>query len=315
MQSGSDTASNSPSVPAWPVMVLAHNEERHITNCLDSIVNAEQGRAFEVFVMANGCTDRTEDIVKQYARRCPQVHCVSIDLGDKCNAWNVFIHDTVPAHAPDSEVYFFMDGDCRAAPGSFSSMANALATDLRAYAASAVPASGRNIDANQKEMLRERGLAAGFYALRGSFVSRLRTLNVRLPLKLEGNDGLIGALARWDLDPQRNQYDDSRILPCADAGFLFESMSPTRLSDWLMYWKRAVRYGRRHYEFKLLAPSLKAKGIAGLPRDITELYGAASSLPLRWQGLYTLPNWVALSRMRRIGAAGNSLSPRVRRSG
>jgi len=66
--------------------VLAYNEERHIEACLDSIFTAEPDRRFEVFVMANGCTDRTEEIVRQYGRRRPEVHLVSIVLGDKCNA-------------------------------------------------------------------------------------------------------------------------------------------------------------------------------------------------------------------------------------
>jgi hypothetical protein len=37
---------------AWPIMVLAYNEEGHITKCLDSIFTADPGCRFEVFVMA-----------------------------------------------------------------------------------------------------------------------------------------------------------------------------------------------------------------------------------------------------------------------
>ena len=50
-------------------MVLAHNEERHIGACLDSIFAADPALDFDVYVMANGCTDRTEAIVADYARR------------------------------------------------------------------------------------------------------------------------------------------------------------------------------------------------------------------------------------------------------
>jgi len=92
-------------------MVLAHNEERYIKACLDSIFTADPACSFEVFVMANGCSDRTEEIVREYARRRPEVKLVSLALGDKCNAWNVFIHETIPADCPGREVYFFMDGD------------------------------------------------------------------------------------------------------------------------------------------------------------------------------------------------------------
>jgi glycosyltransferase involved in cell wall biosynthesis len=284
--------------PAWPVMVLAHNEERHIGACLDSIFDSEPGRAFDVFVMANGCTDGTEQIVQQRAARRPGIHLVSIALGDKCNAWNVFIHETMPRQAASRPVYFFMDGDARIAPGSLSVMANALATNPHAHAASAVPISGRNAGRDRREIIEQHGLVANLYALRGSFAERLRCGNVRIPLKLEGDDGLIGALVKWDLDPQHNAFDDLRIIPCADAGFAFDSMSLARPADWKLYWKRAVRYGRRRYEFKLLGPRIEGAGLSAMPRDISELYAGAAQLRLMWDGVYTISNWVALRAMR-----------------
>lgn len=284
-----------------PVMVLAHNEERHIGACLDSIFAADPGMAFEVFVMANGCTDGTEAIVNEYAQRRPGVHLVSIALGDKCNAWNVFIHDTVPTTVAGREAYFFMDGDARVTPGSFTAMLRALREQPQAHAASAVPGSGRNRARDARDIVQQHGLVANLYALRGAFVERLRQTGVRIPLKLEGDDGLVGALVKWDLDPQKDKFDDARIAPCADACFEFEPMSLSRPADWRMYWKRAVRYGRRRYEFQLLGPRLKAGGMSSMPRDITELYRDAGSLPLRWDGVYTLTNWFALRAMRRGG--------------
>ncbi|MGC1818402.1 MAG: glycosyltransferase family A protein [Casimicrobiaceae bacterium] len=289
----------SPDTP-WAVMVLAHNEERHIEACLDSILGAEPGRRFEIFVMANGCTDGTERLVTGYGLRRSGVHLVSIGLGDKCNAWNVFIHETIPVRAPGCAVYFFMDGDARAVPGSFSAMSQALERNPAANAASAVPASGRYVASDRQQLLAERGLVANLYALRGSFVQRLQQHAVRMPLKLEGDDGLIGALVKWDLDPKNNEYDHGRIVPCADAAFEFEPMSLRRPADWIVYWKRAVRYGRRKYEFQILGPELKAKGLAGMPLDITELYPRAASLRLHPAGIYTLSNWAALRQMRRI---------------
>ena len=288
-------------VGAWPVMVLAHNEERHIAACLDSIFAADPDRSFEVYVMANGCTDRTEAIVSEYSRKRPDVRLVSIVLGDKCNAWNVFVHETVPKHCPGRDVYFFMDGDATSEPFAFTAMARALGATPYANAAAAVPLSGRNANRDRDAMLREHALVANLYALRGSFVERLIQERVRVPLKLEGDDGMIGAFVKWDLKPTTNGTDDKRIVVCPDAGFRFESFTPTRLSDWKVYWKRAVRYGRRNYEFRLLGPWVESKGIGALPIDVTELYPQSDGLSLRWQGLYTITNWVALRAMRRIG--------------
>ena len=284
----------------WPVMVLAHNEERHIGRCIDSIFLSDPGAPLQVYVMANGCTDRTEDIVRQHAMRDPRVHLVSIQLGDKCNAWNVFIHDTVPAECPGNEIYFFMDGDAQVKPGSFSAMQRVMHAEQEANAVSAPPASGRSMRHDREELLRDRGLVANLYALSGRFVDRCRDMAVRLPLRLEGDDGVIGALARWDLNP-RKPMDPKFIVPCPDAGFVFASFSLLKPSDWLAYWKRMVRYGRRRYEFKLLAPRLKAGGVAAMPGDIREIYVDAYRLQLKWEGIYTITNWLALREMRLRG--------------
>ncbi len=142
---------------------------------------------------------------------------------------------------------------------------------------------------------------ANLYALRGSFVERLQAQGVRLPLKLEGDDGLLGALIKWDLDPKNNRFDHLRIVPCGKAGFEFESVSPLSPQGLRSYWKRAVRYGRRGYEFELLGKELKQRGIAALPADVTALYTKSNALKLRVNGLYTVTNWFALREMRRVG--------------
>jgi glycosyltransferase involved in cell wall biosynthesis len=281
-------------------MVLAHNEERHIAACLDSIFAADPGAPFAVYVMANGCTDDTEAIVASYAERNPRVHLVSLRLGDKCNAWNVFIHDTVPNACPGEAAYFFMDGDARATPGSFSAMLRLLQNERDAQAVGVPPASGRSMHHDRDELLRERGLVANLYALRGSFVERCRLSGVRIPLRLEGDDGLVGALVRWNLEP-RQPMNAQLIVPCADAGFLFEPFAVSRIADWRAYWKRMVRYGRRRYEFALLGPRLREGGLAAMPDDIRQLYADSHALSLRWDGIYTIPNWFALREMRRIG--------------
>lgn len=291
--------SASPATSQWCVMVLAHNEERRIEACLDSLFDGEPGQSIDVYVMANGCTDGTAAIVRRYRERRPTVHLVSIELGDKCNAWNVFVHETVPLLCPGREVYFFMDGDARALPGSLTALAHGFGRNPRAHATSAPPASGRSAEADRRELIEGRHLVANLYALRGDFVRRLQTEGVRLPLKLEGDDGLLGILVKWDLRPERDRVDDMRIEPCPESGFTFESVDWRKWSEWRGYWRRLVRYGRRGYEFQLLGRRLRSLGIVGLPADISAIYGDATSLKLRWQGLQTIPNWFALQGMRR----------------
>jgi glycosyltransferase involved in cell wall biosynthesis len=281
---------------AWPVMVLAHNEAAHIVSCLDSIYAAEPGRDFEIFVLANGCTDNTEEVVETYAKTHPGVHLVHIDMPDKCNAWNVYIHDVIPSRVAGRNVYFFMDGDARACPNALSELARALEHDEHALAAAAVPFSGRSMNRDQANMVAERELVANLYALSGKFVEHLQLKQVRLPLGFEGDDGLIGALVKWDLDP-RQRWDHGRLVPCPNAGFTFESISWRRWRDWKTYWRRRIRYARRRYEFELLGPRLKKEGIQGMPVRASDLYKNVNASKLRWSGIYTIFSWLALKEM------------------
>ncbi|MGA7799374.1 MAG: glycosyltransferase family A protein [Gammaproteobacteria bacterium] len=287
---------------AWPVMVLAHNEEVKIAACLDSIFAAEPDRALEVYVMANGCTDRTEEVVREYAEKRPEVRLVSIALGDKCNAWNVFVHDTIPTECPGRDVYIFMDGDATVGKSALSTLVQALHSDSHAHAASAVPGSGRSKAGDRRAILEQHGLVANLYALRGSFVDRARALGVRLPLRLEGDDGLVAALVKWNLEPGRG-WDNSRVHPCAEAVFEFDSVSVSDLKEWRNYWRRLVRYGRSYYEFRLLGRRLSEMGLAGLPQDIQDLYPDAEGLKQPWRGVRTFTDAIALREMRRIGRA------------
>jgi hypothetical protein len=109
---------------------------------------------------------------------------------------------------------------------------------------------------------------------------------------------MIGALAKWNLDP-RTEWDDDRIVPCPKAGFLFDSLSPTNLKHYRQYWRRLVLYGRRHYDNQLLGPRLTKEGIGGMPERVSDLYVDAEKLRLRWQGIYTIPNFVALKQIQR----------------
>lgn len=288
--------------PTYHVMVLAHNEEAHIQECLDSIYEAEPGGKFRIFVMANGCHDRTEQIVREYARARPEVELVSITMPDKCNAWNVFVHETAKKIPPLS-IYYFMDGDARVGRGALSALAQQLSAKVNAVAAAAVPGSGRSMRHDRQKMLSEGHLVANLYALRGDFLRRLQELNVRLPLGLEGDDGLIGALSKWNLNPLGDWRDD-RIAVSEKAEFFFDSLSWTNPKDWRTYYKRLMRYARRPYEFELIGNELRKRGLEGLPVKVTDVYHNSTSCRFRWNGLWSPLSWVALKRMQRQATAG-----------
>lgn len=283
---------------AWPVAIFAHDEEKNIVACLESLAPAAPGWPLEIFVLANGCTDRTEQWVAEYARDHANVRLVSIARGDKAHAWNVYVHDL----APDEPVHVFMDGDVQACPRALVELHAALQAHPAAHAAAALPQSGRSRETLRRAMLREHGLMGNLYALRQEFMTRLQRHRVHLPVGLVFEDGLVGALALWNLEPQ-GDWDLGRVVPCPAAGFRFDSLSWFRGADWRLYWRRRVRYANGRYQNQMLGRVLKAKGLEGLPASTDDLYrGSSGELRIGRVGVDAMFDWIALRRIARARA-------------
>ena len=201
------------------------------------------------------------------AREHPNVALISIELGDKANAWNLYVHEI----AGDAEAYFFVDGDVRVRPGSLLRLRDALAVNPDANAAAALPASGRNLDSFRRDLIREHGLAGNLYALSAPFVAKIRHAGIRLPVGLVGEDSLVGALAKWNLDSEMH-WNNARIVCAEAAEFAFESLSPFNPRDWHTYWRRLIRYKIRAYQNQLIRELLRRDGLAAMPRSVGDLY-------------------------------------------
>lgn len=59
----------------FSIIIPAHNEEKYIRKCLDSIAKASEAykEQTEVIVVLNRCTDKTEEIAKSY-------NCVTLKI-------------------------------------------------------------------------------------------------------------------------------------------------------------------------------------------------------------------------------------------
>lgn len=283
----------------WPVAVFAHNEARNIVACLDSL-QAAASQPVECHVLANACTDRTEALVREYATRHPNVHLVPIDLGDKANAWNVFVHEVAARGVP---YCFFIDGDVRATPGSLDVMARVLAQHPQANGVSALPVSGRGVAAFRHDMLRDHGVAGNLYGLRGAFVERIRSQAINMPIGTIGEDALMGAMLKWDLRGD-TRWDNGRVTVAEAAGFEFDPVSPWLPREWKKYFRRRVRYSVRGFQNRMLGRAIQPAGFEALPRQVRDLYPRYPDvLVLEWRGLDTLFDWLAI---REIGAACES---------
>lgn len=248
------------SVARTIIVVFAHNEARRIGLCLGSLPLDDP--AVTVHVVVNGSTDRTAEIARTFP---VTVH--DWPEGGKSLSWNRIMFDT-PGLA--AKIFVFVDGDAQLLPGSVAVLTTALDDDRNANAAAGLPANGRNMERYRAETVADRGMFGDLYALSGSFVARLRASGIRLPADLIGDDSLIGALAKTDLGDEAD-WQDARIVPCPEAGFLCEpiGLSPASLR---LQFRRMINYSLRHFQNLIVTEIMQGPGPSALPMRMVALY-------------------------------------------
>jgi hypothetical protein len=100
--------------------VVAYNEERGIRAAVRSLLVQElpaNARWTAITVLASGCTDRTEEVVRQAFAADPRVRLwTEPERRGKAEAVNRLL-----GHA-DGDWFVLLDGDCRAAPGAVGAL-------------------------------------------------------------------------------------------------------------------------------------------------------------------------------------------------
>ena len=275
--------------PSWSLAVFAHNESGRIRPALESIVLAAGDHDVEVWVLANGCTDLTTEEVRASVTVLPNLWLAEIDVADKANAWNVYIHDLItPDRAGAVETYFFMDGDVTLERNALGLLAAALKLAPSAKAAGGMPATGRDRDSWRARMVRNGTLAGNLYALRASFVDTVREQQVRVPIGLVFEDSLVSWLVATQFGQTRTVGRDPQCIFCANAEFSFRSLSLVRPADYPFYIRRKWRYTHGGLQLEMLVNVLRVQGLAAMPAHVHDLY-ATGPLPsrVRWVGLDT----------------------------
>src|SRR3989338_5712114 len=65
------------------IIIPAHNEENRIKKTLDDMINFFKGKDYEIIVSANGCKDKTEDVIKKYSLFNKRIRLVSSSIPGK----------------------------------------------------------------------------------------------------------------------------------------------------------------------------------------------------------------------------------------
>jgi glycosyltransferase involved in cell wall biosynthesis len=282
------------------VAVFAYNEEGLIDQALDHLLACRDEAELVVHVLINGCTDRTEAIVRARAAAEPMLQPVVIRRGDKANAWNVYVHEVAPL---DAAIHVLTDGDMAVLKGSISAFLRRFAEVPSADACAGWPESGRSRAALRRRIAQHGEMYGNLYALRGSWVAEVRRRSIRLPFGLFGEDGFVAALVKTHLDP-RSDFDRARLTWAEDARFRFEELSPFNPHHWRIYRNRKMRYAVRWQQARMLWTLLHERGIEAMPGHVVDLYRQQQHLLTpRISGLDTVFDWVARRRIRRDIAA------------
>jgi glycosyltransferase involved in cell wall biosynthesis len=100
-----------------PVAIMAHNEEKVIEKSIESIFHQESpaGYSVKVIVVANGCVDRTEEIVREFEKKNPdKVKLISMKEKGKTKAINqaISFFEDVTDTSSTMPYIIFLDADC-----------------------------------------------------------------------------------------------------------------------------------------------------------------------------------------------------------
>jgi biofilm PGA synthesis N-glycosyltransferase PgaC len=77
--------------PEITLLIAAYNEEGSIAETLDYALNSDYPGQLQIAVVDDGSTDRTRELVAEYAARDPRVRLLAVDHGGKANALNAVL--------------------------------------------------------------------------------------------------------------------------------------------------------------------------------------------------------------------------------
>ncbi|WP_377923163.1 glycosyltransferase family A protein [Alteromonas sediminis] len=245
--------------------MFAYNEEANIKTSIESVYKNTDAKLNRYLILANGCTDATVQIAEECKKTLEfaKLEVVEIELGDKCNAWNTYVHDL----SDEVDTHFFCDSDINFSDDCFSKMSSKLEqSQPETMIIAGMPLSGRNI-AFYRSLIIERACFFGnLYGMRSSFIKRIRSAGFRLPVGLNWIDSFLTKAVNTDLEffdhnlPNRTTWIEG-------VGYKFESLSITKKSDINLYINRIARYELG----KLQEVILDSTPVKDWPRDLNSI--------------------------------------------
>jgi glycosyltransferase involved in cell wall biosynthesis len=124
-------AARTPPDESLSICIPACNEARGIRVMLESVFAQAYGGDLEVIVLANGCTDGTEDVVREFAQRRP-VRLLVTEVRGKPNAWNRLLDEA------RNNLVVFADADVTLAENALDALVSRIGAADRPVAVGAL---------------------------------------------------------------------------------------------------------------------------------------------------------------------------------
>lgn len=229
-------------------------------------------------MVVNGNPAHAETVANALAARARRATLItlrvwSLALGDKANAFNVYLHDL----RPETEgATVFVDGYVRVHDHALRALDLAFEEKPEALAASGVPTRGFSAQPLRRTMLREGGIHGNLFALRAATVDLMRRRGYRLPLGLYRTDATLGAALAFGMDPARHPWDPQRyIAVSANATWDIDPQRWWHPAVWRQQWRRRQRQAQGDLENRAVSYCYAqcAMPIEALPSTARELVG------------------------------------------
>jgi glycosyltransferase involved in cell wall biosynthesis len=258
-----------PGLPDATVTVLCQNEAPHLEACLASIARAGRGLRLVTTVIVNGSRDSSAIVARQASdMHGLDANIYAISHGDKANAIN---HGIAALRKP-AALHVFVDAYAVLSDGALRALADALARDDHALAATGLAGNGRTMQAAAEATLREGGRLNGqLHAFRPAFLDRMVSAGIRLPVGLYRGDSLLASMVCHNLDALGQPWDNARCIGARDAVFTIPQLSPVRPRDIVRQFRRKVRQMRGRLENAAIQSIIYRGGYAALPDNADDM--------------------------------------------
>lgn len=226
---------------SYNIVMFAYNEANNLANSVTAVANNCDENLNKFYLVANGCTDNTVDVAEGLKQQLnfDKMEVINIELGDKCNAWNHYVHDVADE---DTLCHFFVDADVVFSQQCFPLLLEQIAqANDSCHIIAGMPLSGRNLEFYQSLVTERFCFFGNLYGMHQRYLKLVREKKFKLPIGLNWIDSFLTKAANTDIQFIPRNLPD-RVIHLDGVGFHFDSLSPFKWDDIKLYKNRIARY-------------------------------------------------------------------------